>query len=104
MISGLVTAWDGGDRGGAGQSAFFELEAGVDVNLGGGNTFVAESEADDGDVDVGVQKSHGGGVPQRVATWPGNPPATTAVQTHLRALRGRAPRNGGARLLPSALP
>ena len=71
MISGLVTAWDGGDRGGAGQSAFFELEVGVDVNLGGGNTLVAESEGDDGDVDVGVQKSHGGGVPQRVATWPG---------------------------------
>jgi hypothetical protein len=64
--SGLVAAWDGGDRGSAGQNALFELEVGVDVDLCGGNTFVAESEGDDSDVEAYVQESHGGRVPQHV--------------------------------------
>jgi hypothetical protein len=56
-VSGLTAAWDGGDRGSAGQSAFFEREVGVDVDLCGGNTFVAEPEGDNSDVDAGVQES-----------------------------------------------
>lgn len=51
-VSGLVAAWDDVDRSGAGQRAFFEDKVGVDVDLCGGNAFVAEPEGDDGGVDA----------------------------------------------------
>ena len=61
-VSGLVAAWDGGDRGGAGQRAFFEREVGVDVDLCGGNTFVAEPE---GDLESAARHGRKGLLPRR---------------------------------------
>jgi hypothetical protein len=44
----------------------FEGHVGLQVDLRGGDRFVAEPQGDDGDVDPGVQQCHGGGVPQDV--------------------------------------
>ena len=62
----MVTARGGDDGDGPIERSLFEFEVCFQVNLFGGDVFVAEPQRDDGGVDPGVQQSHGGGVPQGV--------------------------------------